>query len=163
MLKRNTKITVLLAISGLSCVGLSIMFWSANLPHEHEGVTYFGFLIGTNMLVSRASSVWVLRVLGLIAGPLTIAAAFAKPLSRPLIGMGVALPLIIIVPFMLLVGSDTSTMLASMDQGSGLLSAHRANAWAIAIGYSILFLLSALSISFGHKIRAFAPFREETA
>ena len=100
---------------------------------------------------------------GAYCSALAIAAPFAKPLSRPKIGSAVALPLAAIVPVLLIIARDTSVSFVFQDILGIDVSRKRIFAWGFALCNSLFLILSALGIAFGHRFRALAPFREETA
>lgn len=158
-LKRNTKITAFLVISGLVSITLAVMAWVWSWPDTNN----YSIQIGQYVLDIRPYTLWVMRILGLIAGALSIATAFVDPLSRPFIGMGVALPLLAIVPFLFFIATDTCAGLDISDAEGTKFKTDRIFAWMFAIMNSTFLILAALVIASGRKIRFLAPFREESA
>ena len=162
---RNKKITALLVLTALLNFSLSILAWFCQQGSD-DVKDFFGIHLGPFIMVVRAPSMWVFRVLGLIAGGLIMMALFQRPLSqRPIFRASAAILLLCLVVFFWVAVYDTKLFLdhyeANEDDEIPVLLRIF---WLIIPSIaSIIFVLAALAISLGFKFRALALFREKSA
>ena len=109
----------------------------------------------------RPFVLYPLRILSFVVCIITITAVFSKVVSSLKIGPIAASPLLCLLPFIWILTYDTLVILATgKAAGMGTMYDQKVYAWVLAIKSSVPVFLSAIAIGLGHKIRSFAPFRE---
>ena len=177
-LEFNKRITGLLITAGLLSIILGILAFITKIFVDFLGtmvsnpieqfisefmfddlLEYYMIDVKGNGLLLRPSILWPLRVLALLGGALTIAAAFIPPLSRPFIGALVVLPLLAVLPFLWIAAVDTTLFLNRVEKAErkGYVG-EKIGCWVAVILCTLIFLAAALAISIGSKVPVLAPF-----